>query len=126
MNDKPKTIKEKIYVYLDTSELLKGSFKEVAKNILAIENKIDPNIKEKYTDFEIEYGRVDYEDTYEIIIKGTRTETPAELKERLEYNKKQNELQKARALKLKKTKAENEIKLYQKLQKKYGQGGRLK
>lgn len=119
-NNKPKTIKENIYLYLEISEILKGSLKDAAKNILAIENKIGSDTKKRYTDFEIEYIYC-YDESPEIIIKGVRTETPEELATRLALNKHQNRLRKARALKLKKTKAENEIKLYQKLQKKYGQ-----
>jgi hypothetical protein len=116
----PKLIKEKIYLNLDLSEILKGSFKEVAKNILAIKDKIDPTVKKKYKDFEMEYDQPYYEESYEIIVYGIRTETPEELAFRLAYNEKQNQLQKLRARKSKKSREENEFKLYQKLHKKYG------
>lgn len=127
MKNAKKEIEDQLPLYTDIDTILEGSLQQVAKNILALEEKLkkehqmviqNPDV---YIRFNMRIHDGDFEgDSTEIRLSGVRLETDGEYKTRIEKNKRalraQRESVKKRLINQKK----EELAMLAKLQKKYG------
>lgn len=118
-----KEIEDDLYLYADIDTVLRGSLKDVANNILALEDRLKKEHAmvmqnpQQYICFNIkvekEYGSI------EIKLSGIRMETDIEFEKRIERNKKAVEAQKASTKKRLENNKKRELAILICLQKKY-------
>ena len=120
-----KEITEELYLYVDTKEILSGTFASVANKILALEERLK---KENQTivrnpDLFIRYEislQERYNESAEIVIYGIKMETDEAFDKRVSASERAKVAQKASAKKQREARAKKELQTYLALQKKFG------
>ena len=120
-----KEITEELYLYVDTKEILSGTFASVANKILALEERLK---KENQTivrnpDLFIRYEislQERYNESAEIVIYGIKMETDEAFDKRVSASERAKVAQKASAKKQRQARAKKELQTYLALQKKFG------
>lgn len=120
-----KEIEENISLYTDIESLFSGSIQDVAKNVLALEERIKTenahikNSQGQYFKFKMKVNT--YMDSYpELEFKAVRMETDKEYEDRLERNRKASIAKKLLDKKKKEELEAKELAEFERLQKKFG------
>lgn len=118
-----KEIKEELYMYVDTEKILCGKISEVAKKLLALEDKIKESWKAeessiKYDHFVMRFSR-DYDGDLKIKFDGVRLETDEECNKRMLKNEQAMKSRRESVKKRKENNKKRELATFLRLQKKY-------
>lgn len=122
-----KEIIQQLSLYVDPSELLKGSLKQAAENILNLEKRLRvehaliKNNPDMFFEFRIRLEQPAFEESAEIVLIGARLETDDEFNKRIEKSVKLSKAAKESAKKRKNDQDKKDFETYKKLKAKFGE-----